>query len=55
MVKGGINIRPSNDMIKSQMVFAMLYGVIFKLCGLTYIELINKTMHSLFYIEVSES
>jgi predicted unusual protein kinase regulating ubiquinone biosynthesis (AarF/ABC1/UbiB family) len=55
MVKGGINIRPSNDMIKSQMVFAMFYGVIFKLCGNKYIELINKTMHSLFYIEVSES
>jgi predicted unusual protein kinase regulating ubiquinone biosynthesis (AarF/ABC1/UbiB family) len=55
LMVNGLSIRPSTDMIKSQMIFAMLYGVIFKLCGDKYIELINKTMHSLFYIEVSES
>jgi predicted unusual protein kinase regulating ubiquinone biosynthesis (AarF/ABC1/UbiB family) len=55
LMANGQNIRPSVVMVKSQMIFAMLYGVIFKLCGLKYIELINKTMHSLFYIEVSES
>ena len=51
----GQNIKPSNDMIKAQMIFAMLYGVIYKLCGSRYIEITNKTMRNLFYIDVSES
>ena len=40
----GLNIRPSSDMIKCQMIFAMLYGILFKLCGTRYIEITNKTM-----------
>ena len=55
LMVNGLNIKPSNDMIKTQMIFAMLYGVLFKLCGYKYIEITNKTMRNLFYIEVSES
>ena len=55
LMVNGLNIKPSNDMIKTQMIFAMLYGVLFKLCGTRYIEITNKTMRNLFYIEVSES
>jgi hypothetical protein len=55
LMVNGQNIKPSNDMIKAQMIFAMLYGVIYKLCGSRYIEITNKTMRNLFYIDVSES
>jgi len=55
LMVNGQSIKPSNDMIKGQMIFAMLYGVIYKLCGSRYIEITNKTMRDLFYIDVSES
>ena len=51
----GFNIRPCDDLIKFQVVFSMLYGVIFKLCGQKYIEIANKVMIDLFHIDVSES
>ena len=51
----GFDIRPSDDLIKFQVIFSMLYGVIFKLCGQEYIEITNKTMSDLFHIDVSES
>jgi predicted unusual protein kinase regulating ubiquinone biosynthesis (AarF/ABC1/UbiB family) len=55
LIVDGLNIKPSDDMIKGQMIFAMLYGVLFKLCGSRYIEITNNTMRDLFYIDVSES
>ena len=51
----GFNIRPCDDLIKFQVIFSMLYGVIFKLCGQEYIEITNKVMIELFHIDVSES
>ena len=51
----GFNIRPCDDLIKFQVIFSMLYGVIFKLCGQEYIEITNKVMIDLFHIDVSES
>ena len=51
----GFDIRPCDDLIKFQVIFSMLYGVIFKLCGQEYIEITNKVMIDLFHIEVSES
>ena len=51
----GFDIRPCDDLIKFQVIFSMLYGVIFKLCGQEYIEITNKTMSDLFHIDVSES
>jgi len=49
------DIRPCDDMLKFQVVFTMLYSVIFKLCGEKYIEIANKVMIDLFHIDVSES
>ena len=55
LIVNGFNIRPCDDLIKFQVVFSMLYGVIFKLCGQNYIEIANKVMIDLFHIDVSES
>ena len=55
LMVNGFNIRPCDDLIKFQVVFSMLYGVIFKLCGRKYIEIANKVMIDLFHIDVSES
>ena len=55
LMVNGFNIRPCNDLIKFQVIFSMLYGVIFKLCGQKYIEIANKVMIDLFHIDVSES
>jgi predicted unusual protein kinase regulating ubiquinone biosynthesis (AarF/ABC1/UbiB family) len=55
LIVDGFKIRPSDDFIKSQMVFTMFYGVIYTLCGDNYIKLINKVMIELFHIDVSES
>jgi hypothetical protein len=51
----GFNIRPCDDLIKFQVIFTMLYGVILKLCGPKYIEMTNQVMIDLFHIDVSES
>ena len=51
----GNQIKPCDDLIKIQVIFTMLYGVIFKLCGTSYLEIINKVMIDLFHIDVSES
>ena len=50
-----VRIRPSEELIKLQVIFAMLHGVILRLCGDTYIELANKVMTELFHVDVSES
>ena len=55
LIVNGFNIRPCDDLIKFQVIFSMLYGVIFKLCGQNYIEIANKVMIDLFHIDVSES
>jgi predicted unusual protein kinase regulating ubiquinone biosynthesis (AarF/ABC1/UbiB family) len=51
----GNQIKPCDDLIKIQVIFTMLYGVIFKLCGTSYLEIMNKVMIDLFHIDVSES
>lgn len=55
LIVNGIQIKPCHDLIKIQVVFTMLYGVIFKLCGTNYLEITNKVMMDLFHIDVSES
>ena len=50
-----VRIRPSDDLIKFQVIFTMVHGVILRLCGETYIELANKVMTELFHVDVSES
>jgi hypothetical protein len=50
-----IRIRPSDDLIKFQVIFAMLHGVILRFCNDTYIELANQVMLELFHVDVSES
>ena len=55
LIVNGIQIKPCDDLIKIQVVFTMLYGVIFKLCGINYLEITNKVMINLFHIDVSES
>jgi predicted unusual protein kinase regulating ubiquinone biosynthesis (AarF/ABC1/UbiB family) len=55
LIVNGIQIRPCDDLIKIQVVFTMLYGVISKLCGAAYLEITNKVMIDLFHIDVSES
>ena len=55
LIVNGKQIRPCDDMLKIQVIFTMLYGVIFKLCGKNYLEITNKVMLDLFHIDVSES
>jgi predicted unusual protein kinase regulating ubiquinone biosynthesis (AarF/ABC1/UbiB family) len=55
LIINGVNIRPCDDLVKIQVIFTMLYGVILKLCGPNYIEITNKIMIDLFHIDVSES
>jgi predicted unusual protein kinase regulating ubiquinone biosynthesis (AarF/ABC1/UbiB family) len=55
LIVNGNQIRPCDDILKIQVVFTMLYGVIFKLCGKNYLEITNKVMIDLFHIDVSES
>ena len=55
LIVNGFKIRPSDDLIKFQVMFSMLYGVLFKLCGSSYIEVTNKVMIELFHIDESES
>ena len=55
IIVDGVKIKPCDDLIKIQVIFSMLYGVIFKLCGSCYLEIINKVMIDLFHIDVSES
>jgi predicted unusual protein kinase regulating ubiquinone biosynthesis (AarF/ABC1/UbiB family) len=55
LIVNGNKIKPCDDLIKVQVVFSMLYGVIFKLCGTNYLEITNKVMIELFHIDVSES
>jgi hypothetical protein len=55
LMVNGNDIRPCDDLVKFQVIFSMLYGVIFKLCGDNYIETTNKVMIELFHIDVSES
>lgn len=55
LMVNGFNIRPCDELVKFQVIFSMLYGVLFKLCGNKYIETINKVMIDLFHIDVSES
>ena len=55
LIVNGKQIRPCDDMLKMQVIFTMLYGVIFKLCGKNYLEITNKVMLDLFHIDVSES
>jgi len=55
LMVNGFNIRPCDDLIKFQVIFTMLYGVILKLCGPKYIEMTNQVMIDLFHIDVSES
>jgi predicted unusual protein kinase regulating ubiquinone biosynthesis (AarF/ABC1/UbiB family) len=50
-----VKIRPSDDLVKFQVIFAMLHGIILRLCNDTYIELANKVMTELFHVDVSES
>ena len=55
LIVNGLKIKPCDDLLKFQVIFSMLYGVIFKLCGSEYIEIANKVMISMFHIDVSES
>jgi predicted unusual protein kinase regulating ubiquinone biosynthesis (AarF/ABC1/UbiB family) len=55
LMVNGYDIRPCDDLVKFQVIFSMLYSVIFKLCGENYIETANKVMIELFHIDVSES
>jgi predicted unusual protein kinase regulating ubiquinone biosynthesis (AarF/ABC1/UbiB family) len=55
LIVDGIQIKPCDDLIKIQVIFTMLYGVIFKLCDKNYLEITNKVMIDLFHIDVSES
>lgn len=55
LIVDGIQIKPCDDLIKIQVIFTMLYGVIFKLCDTNYLEITNKVMIDLFHIDVSES
>jgi len=55
LVVDGIQVKPCDDLIKFQIVFTMLYGVIFKLCGINYLEITNKVIVDLFHIDLSES
>jgi predicted unusual protein kinase regulating ubiquinone biosynthesis (AarF/ABC1/UbiB family) len=55
LIVNGNQIKPCDDLIKIQVIFTMLYGVIFKLCGSSYLEITNKVMIDLFHIDVSES
>jgi len=55
LMVNGFNIRPCDDLLKFQIIFTMLYSVIFKLCGAKYIETTNKVMLDLFHIDASES
>lgn len=55
LMVNGIQIKPCDDLIKIQVIFTMLYGVISKLCGTSYLEITNKVMIDMFHIDVSES
>ena len=55
LVVDGIQVKPCADLIKFQVIFTMLYGVIFKLCGINYLEITNKVIIDLFHIDLSES
>jgi predicted unusual protein kinase regulating ubiquinone biosynthesis (AarF/ABC1/UbiB family) len=54
LIVNGLNIRPSDDLLKFQIIFTMLYSVIFKLCGDKYIETANHVMIELFHIDVPD-
>jgi predicted unusual protein kinase regulating ubiquinone biosynthesis (AarF/ABC1/UbiB family) len=55
LIVDNIRIRPSDELIKFQVIFTMLHGVVLKLCSDTYIDLANKVMTELFQFDVSES
>ena len=55
LIVDNIRIRPSDDLIKLQVIFTMLHGVVLKLCDNTYIDLANKVMTELFQFDASES
>jgi predicted unusual protein kinase regulating ubiquinone biosynthesis (AarF/ABC1/UbiB family) len=55
LIVDNVRIRPSEDIIKFQIVFGMLHGVALKLCNDTYIALTNQVMTELFQIDASES
>jgi predicted unusual protein kinase regulating ubiquinone biosynthesis (AarF/ABC1/UbiB family) len=55
LIVDNIRIRPSDDLIKFQVIFTMLHGVVLKLCDNTYIDLANKVMTELFQFDASES
>lgn len=55
LIIDNMRIRPSDDLVKFQVIFAMVHGVVLRLCGDTYIEMANKVMTDLFHIDVSES
>jgi predicted unusual protein kinase regulating ubiquinone biosynthesis (AarF/ABC1/UbiB family) len=52
---GGFRIKPSDDLVKFQVIIAMVQGVTVTLCNNNYIELVNQVMKETFHIDVSES
>jgi predicted unusual protein kinase regulating ubiquinone biosynthesis (AarF/ABC1/UbiB family) len=56
LIIDNIRIRPSEELIKFQVIFGMLQGLILKLCNdETYIELTNQLMTELFQIQLDAS
>lgn len=55
LIVDNFNLYASDDLIRLQVIFAMLHGVVLKLCKNKYIELANQVMIETFQIDVSES
>lgn len=55
LIVDNFNLYASDDLIRLQVIFAMLHGVVLKLCKNKYIDLANQVMIELFQIDVSES
>jgi predicted unusual protein kinase regulating ubiquinone biosynthesis (AarF/ABC1/UbiB family) len=46
-----LRLRAGDDLVKFQVIFGMLHGVLLKLCGEDYIELSDKVMRETFHLE----
>lgn len=55
LIDNDFNLYASDDLIRLQVIFAMLHGVVLKLSKDKYIELANQVMLETFQIDVSES
>ena len=45
-----LKLRASADLVKFQVIFGMLHGVLLTLCGNDYIELADKVMRETFHL-----